>query len=69
MNEAERRGVPRRAYAAVIAGVFVVAAVLVGQWLLRDSARLVGTNSVAPESFVFSTKKGQTMCVRSSNRW
>jgi len=64
VNEAERRGVPRRAYAAVIAGVFVVAAVLVGQWLLRDSARLVGTNSVAPDSNLFIVKRGQTMCVR-----
>jgi hypothetical protein len=64
VNEAERRGVSPRAYAAVIAGVFVVAAVLVGQWLLRDSTRLVGTNSVAPDSNVFIVKKGQTMCVR-----
>jgi hypothetical protein len=53
-----------RAYAAVIAGVFLVAAVLLASWLLKSSERLVGTNSVTPESFIFIAKKGQTMCVR-----
>jgi hypothetical protein len=66
VNEAggDDRAVPRRAYYAVIAAVFLVATVVFAHWLLGSSERLVGTNSVAPESYVFVVKKGQTMCVR-----
>jgi hypothetical protein len=53
-----------RVYAAVILGVFVVAAGLFAHWLLRDNERLVGTNSATPATYVFPTPKGQTVCLR-----
>lgn len=64
MSAEPASAVSPRAYAAVIAGVFLVAAILAGAWLLKSSERLVGTNSVTPESYLFIAKKGQEVCVR-----
>jgi hypothetical protein len=59
-----RSAVSPRVYAAVILGVFVLAAAVLLHWLLRSEPRLAGTNSVNPAVFVFSVPKGQTMCLR-----
>jgi hypothetical protein len=64
VNDGRPSAVSPRVYAAVIALVFIVAAVLVGHWLLQRSERLVGTNSTAPMSYVFNLPAGQRMCVR-----
>jgi hypothetical protein len=53
-----------RAYAAVIAAVFVLAALVSAHWLLHRTEHLAGTDSVNPATYVFAVPKGHSFCVR-----